>query len=124
MKFIRAVLIFFLSHHFLFAQIVDGGNGHSIILDKKGNVWTIGRNDFGQLGDSSLKNSSIPKKVKGLKNIVAISRGYDHCIALDSKGNLFLWGRNNYGQIGCTSVNDQWVPQKLQNPVLVAFLSS
>lgn len=97
------------------SQIIDGGNGHAIILDKKGYVWTIGRNNYGQLGDSSLKNSPNPKKVKGLKRIAKISRGYDHSIALDSAGNLYLWGRNNYGQIGCPSILDQLTPQKLPN---------
>jgi alpha-tubulin suppressor-like RCC1 family protein len=99
----------------LSGQIVDGGNGHAIILDKQGNVWTIGRNNFGQLGDNTLENSPTPKKIKTLNNIVAISRGYDHSIALDKNGNLFLWGRNNFGQLGCPSINDQLIPQKLPN---------
>ena len=30
----------------LHAQIVDGGNGHALILDKQGNVWAIERNNF------------------------------------------------------------------------------
>ena len=94
---------------------VDGGNGHAVILDKKGNVWTTGRNNFGQIGDGTFKNSPHPKKVGQLKNIVAISRGYDHSIALDNNGYLYLWGRNNYGQIGCISANDQSLPQKLPN---------
>ncbi len=94
-------------------QTIDGGNGHALILDKKGNVWTMGRNNFGQLGDSSLVNSSNPKQVSNLKGIYKISRGYDHSIALDSTGNLYLWGRNNYGQLGYPSVLDQLVPKKL-----------
>lgn len=97
------------------AQIVDGGNGHAIVLDSLGQVWTIGRNDYGQLGDGSLINSNIPIKVKNLKSIQAISRGYDHSIALDSSGHLYLWGRNNYGQLGCSDVYDHSTPQKLQN---------
>ncbi len=99
----------------LHAQIVDGGNGHALILDKQGNVWAIERNNFGQLGDSTLENSPIPKKVKSLNHIKAISRGYDHSIALDKNGNLYLWGRNNYGQLGCASSNDQSTPQQLPN---------
>jgi len=98
----------------LSGQILDGGNGHAIILDKQGHVWTIGRNNYGQLGDGTLENSPKPKKVANLKNIVSISRGYDHSIALDKNGNLFLWGRNNYGQLGFPSVNDQLTPQKLE----------
>ncbi|HSH66593.1 MAG TPA: hypothetical protein VLB84_12575 [Bacteroidia bacterium] len=109
-------IVFLILHALaLSSQIVDGGNGHALILDKKGNVWTIGRNNYGQLGDSTLENSTTPKKVEQLHNIIAISRGYDHSIALDKNGDLFLWGRNNYGQLGCPSVNDQLTPQKLPN---------
>lgn len=115
------ILILTISSLSVSGQILDGGNGHALILDKQGNVWTIGRNNFGQLGDSSLKNSPIPKKVKNLSNIVAISRGYDHSIALNKNGNLFLWGRNNYGQLGCLSVNDQLTPQKL--PIHTGFIA-
>jgi alpha-tubulin suppressor-like RCC1 family protein len=95
------------------SQVVDGGNGHAIILDKQGNVWTSGRNNYGQLGNGTLKNSPDPIQVKGLHDIVAISRGYDHSIALSKEGNLYLWGRNNYGQLGVYSVKDQWTPQQL-----------
>jgi len=115
MKQIVASIILVISSLVVSGQIADGGNGHALILDKQGNVWTIGRNNYGQLGDSTLENSPTPKSVKNLNDIVAISRGYDHSIALDKNGDLFLWGRNNYGQIGCPSVNDQLTPQKLAN---------
>lgn len=115
MNKIFALFLFGWFSNFVFGQLIDGGNGHALILDKQGNVWAIGRNDFGQLGDSSHVNSSIPKRVNNLKNIVAISRGYDHSIALDKFGDIYLWGRNNYLQIGISSVNDQTTPQKLKN---------
>lgn len=85
------ILILIILSLTLSGQILDGGNGHALILDKQGHVWTIGRNNFGQLGDSILKNSPIPKKIKSLNDIVVISRGYDHSIALNKNGNLFLW---------------------------------
>src|SRR5688572_5586180 len=73
----------------VFSQHLDGGNGHAIIL-KDGKVWTVGRNNYGQLGDSSLNNSNIPIQVKGLKNVIAVSRGYDHSIALKDDGTAWL----------------------------------
>ena len=60
------ILILTISSLTLSGQILDGGNGHALILDKQGHVWTIGRNNYGQLGDSTLKNSPIPKKIKSL----------------------------------------------------------
>jgi alpha-tubulin suppressor-like RCC1 family protein len=116
MRKISIIAIGVLTAAALTGQVLDGGNGHAIILDKKGKVWTIGRNNYGQLGDSTHQNSAIPLEVKRLSNkqIVAISRGYDHSIALDAAGNLYLWGRNNYGQLGYMA-DDQGTPQKLQN---------
>lgn len=98
-----------------FSQQLDGGNGHSIILDQQGNVWTVGRNNFGQLGDSSFTNSSVPKQVKHLPGIKAVSRGYDHSIALDSNGYVYVWGRNNYGQLGIPGADDLTQPMRLPN---------
>ena len=78
-----------------------------------GSVFTIGRNNFGQLGDSSNVNSSIPLLVTRIPKIRLISRGYDHSLAIDSSGNLWAWGRNNYGQLGTSIPNDYSTPQKL-----------
>ncbi len=113
MKQLFFISTLLLSSLFTLAQVVDGGNGHAVILDKNGSVWTVGRNNYGQLGDSTLQNSPRPKKIGKLRDIAAISRGYDHSIALDKQGNLYLWGRNNYGQLGSQSANDQSTPQKL-----------
>lgn len=88
-----------------FAQQVDAGNGHAIILDENGEVWTVGRNNFGQLGNGTMENSAIPIKVKGLPKIKVVSRGYDHSMALDYDGNIWLWGCNNYGQLGTWDLN-------------------
>ncbi|MGL5890415.1 MAG: RCC1 domain-containing protein, partial [Bacteroidia bacterium] len=112
---IITLVLLIISFNNCLSQTIDGGNGHAIILDQTGQVWTIGRNNYGQLGDSSLTNNAIPKKVKQLTNIKTVSRGYDHSIAIDSSGNLYLWGRNNYGQIGSGSANDQLTPYKLMN---------
>ena len=46
------------------AQSVDAGNGHAIILDRNGQVFTVGRNNFGQIGDSTYTNALKPKLVK------------------------------------------------------------
>ena len=94
------LLLFVTVHFFALAQEVDGGNSHSIILDEQGQVWTMGRNDHGQLGNGSYDNSSVSLMLDGLPLIKSISREYDHTMALDEVGNLLAWGRNNYGQLG------------------------
>lgn len=111
-KFLTLFISFFICLNAT-CQMVDGGNGHSIILDKNGIVFTIGRNNFGQLGNGSNENSPEPIKVSNLPKVKSISRGYDHSIAIDSTGKMWLWGRNNYGQLGTSMTLDYDTPQKL-----------
>lgn len=107
-------LAFCLSLTSLCAQQVDGGNGHALILDSLGNVYTVGRNTFGQLGDSTFESSTTPIRVTRIPKIAVISRGYDHSLAIDSTGKLWSWGRNNYGQLGVTPLYDYSFPQAVQ----------
>ncbi len=101
-------------------QQVDAGNGHAIILDKKGDIYTVGRNNFGQLGDSTFTNSANPIKLESLPGIMTFSRGYDHSLAIDSNGTLYTWGRNNYGQLGTALNLDYNFPQELPGHKFIA----
>jgi len=115
MRQILSIIILALHSLVLSGQIVDGGNGHALILDKQGNVWTIGRNNYGQLGDSTLENSATPKKVKYLNNIIAISRGYDHSVALKKDGTAWCWGHNYFAELGNgTREHSSWPVEVLQ----------
>ena len=104
----KSFLIFILTTLIIqtYAQQVDGGNGHAIILDSNGIVFTIGRNNFGQIGDSTYANTSVPTEVSRLPKAMRISRGYDHSLAIDSSGHIWAWGRNNYGQLGTSILYD------------------
>ena len=42
---------------------VAAGGGHSCAIREDGTVWCWGRNDFGQLGDGTAADSSLPVKV-------------------------------------------------------------
>ena len=84
---------------------VAGGHNHSIALASDGTLYTWGNNGFGQLGDGSNTNSSVPVAVNtsGVlsgKTIVQIAAGYYHSLALASDGTIYSWGRNDYGQLG------------------------
>ena len=37
---------------------IAAGSDHSIVLRNNGDVWTTGRNDYGQLGDGTLVNKN------------------------------------------------------------------
>lgn len=86
-------------------SIVAGGY-HTAALDSEGNVWTWGRNTFGQLGHSSgsIKNENPEKALLPAiaGKIVAIAAGDYHTLAVDANGRVWAWGKNGYGQLGST----------------------
>jgi len=62
-------------------NIVDvrAGGIHSMALDAKGNVWTWGSNDNGQIGDGTNTNQLVPIEV--LSGVSMISAGSLHSLA-------------------------------------------
>jgi len=72
----------------------------SVLLLCNTQVWTWGRNAWGNLGDGTKDDRVSPVKVQGLSGIVAIDSGEEHTIALEDNGTVWAWGNNMHGQIG------------------------
>ena len=88
---------------------------HSLALCSDGTVAAWGRNFYGQLGNNSTTNSSVPVAVAFTgaltgKTVVAVAAGGSHSVALCSDGTLTAWGYNAYGQLGNNSTTDSFVP--------------
>ncbi|THF82731.1 RCC1 domain-containing protein [Cohnella fermenti] len=102
------------------AKGVSAGYDFTIILKEDGTVWGLGSNAFGQLGNGTLIDSSIPVQVKGpggtgvLSNIIAISSGAKHVLALRSDGTVWTWGNNSYGQLGDGTLVSRSTPVQVQ----------
>ena len=86
-------------------------------IDKKGKVYTWGRNNCGQLGNGTTTDSNKPicisdienSQLKG-KNIVNIYDSGNRIIAKDSNGKLYSWGRNYRGALGNGTTTDSNKP--------------
>ncbi|WP_158520419.1 InlB B-repeat-containing protein [Bombiscardovia coagulans] len=81
---------------------ISAGFGHVLAVDNKGQVWSWGSNDRGQLGNSSYADSPTPVKVTaptGAGPFVQVSAGSSHSVALDDKGQLWAWGNNSFGEL-------------------------
>lgn len=97
------------------------GRRHTLMLDDRGRVWSMGENKYGQLGrETSSKSSPVPAVVDGplgLENsgCCDISSGWSHALALVRTNNndgsssstseegatvVYGWGRNDRGQLG------------------------
>ncbi len=77
------------------------GLEHSCAIKSDGEVICWGRNNYGQLGNSSTGNFLQPVRVDGLTgSAVALTSGQYHNCALTSDGAVQCWGRNFEGQLG------------------------
>ena len=88
---------------------IDAGEYHTLALKSDGTVWAWGRNDYGQLGDGTATQRTLPVQVSGLSAVSAIRASSTgdlfsptayFSMALKSDGTVWVWGRNNYGQLG------------------------
>nr|WP_232346866.1 InlB B-repeat-containing protein [Bifidobacterium polysaccharolyticum] len=106
---------------------VSGGQEHSLAVDSEGHVYAWGLNSYGQLGDNTRNNRTIPVKVfvsnrstssaYHLLNAVLVSGGWRHSLAISTDGNANAWGENRYGQLGDNSRNDSNVPVPVVFPL-------
>lgn len=90
-------------------RAVAAGGSHSLALDKDGKVYAWGRNQYGQLGQTTVTAPANPTVVTGLPfssavpiglHITQIAAGGSYSLALDSAGNVWAWGINFRGELG------------------------
>lgn len=74
------------------AQTLSGGAAESFAVDGGGALWAWGDNDFGQLGDGSAADRSLPVRV--LEGVRSVSSAEGHTFAVLEDDTLWAWGRN------------------------------
>lgn len=73
-------------------RTMSAGSSESFIIDGDGTLWAWGGNIFGQLGDGTTENRSLPVRV--LENVRSVSAGESHVYAVLKDNTLWAWGRN------------------------------
>ena len=104
---------------FTYVQVAAGGY-HSLAIGSDGYTYAWGNNDFGQLGNNTTANSSVPVRVHspngsgtGLK-VIQVSTGMRSSIALGADGTVYTWGSLSAGNGQYTS--QQTVPAAVMDP--------
>jgi alpha-tubulin suppressor-like RCC1 family protein len=84
---------------------------HSLVLKTDGTVWSVGSNDYGQLGDNTTtERHELVEVGSSFDDVVDIAAGGFHSLALKSDGTVWAWGKNASGQLGNNSTTDSSVP--------------
>ena len=98
----------------------SAGLSFSLALGSDGNLYSVGYNSSGQLGDGTTTSSSgalrkVIMPADGTK-FTRISAGFTHSLAIGSDGNLYSWGDNSSGQLGNGTTDSLGTPSKVSLP--------
>uniref|UniRef100_A0ABA3I9H9 non-specific serine/threonine protein kinase n=1 Tax=Gadus morhua TaxID=8049 RepID=A0ABA3I9H9_GADMO len=92
---------------------VDIGTAHSIAVTEKGECFTLGSNQHGQMGCSWRRNSRVPFLVPGLQGIAMAACGDAFSLAIGSDGEVYTWGKGARGRLG-RKEEDSGIPKAVQ----------
>ena len=84
------------------AKAVATGVLHSLVLLENGDLYTFGRNSYGELGHGDTENRSFPTKVEalsGVAEVVDATYGAHSLVQLEN-GELYNFGRGDFNQLG------------------------
>lgn len=88
------------------------------VIDTQGTLWCWGDNAYGQLGDGTTTERTVPTKVMGLVKVTHACTGASHTCAGTSDGNLWCWGSNANGQLGTGDNVDHHTPAMVDTSAL------
>lgn len=95
---------------------VAAGVDFSILRNNKNELWSFGKNNYGQLGLSDNTDRLIPTKLSS-SNWVAFDAGGNHAIAVNTAKDAWSFGQNNHGQLGLGDKLDRNEPTKINSPI-------
>jgi len=93
---------------------VSAGGNHTCAV-VGGSVRCVGYNAYGQLGNNTTTNSSIPVSVSGISGAIEVSAGDAHSCAVMTGGIVQCWGGNSAGQLGNSTTIDSSIPVSVSN---------
>uniref|UniRef100_A0A8C8YIH1 HECT and RLD domain containing E3 ubiquitin protein ligase 5 n=1 Tax=Prolemur simus TaxID=1328070 RepID=A0A8C8YIH1_PROSS len=91
---------------------ISAGGAHSMALSMSGNIYSWGRNEFGQLGLGHTKNKDSPSLIEALdQKVEFLTCGGSHTALLTQDGLVFTFGAGKYGQLGHSSTRNELRPR-------------
>ena len=88
-----------------------GERSHSLALLETGELYGWGRNDDGQLGNGTTKDSFYPRLIDTAPGrVIKIAGGAITRLPFLENGEVYAWGRNDIGQLGDGTTKDHTRP--------------
>jgi hypothetical protein len=92
-------------------KTMAAGAYHCLALDIYGGLWAWGDNRYGQLGNNTSGELTVPNKIGD--GFAGIAAGAFHSIAYKTDGSVYTWGYNINSQLGNNSIIDSNKPIKI-----------
>jgi len=103
--------------------VISAGAAHTCGLTSDGAAYCWGRNEYGQVGDSTKVDRATPVAVAGGREFREISAGESHTCAISVDNEAFCWGHNESGSIG-TGPQQRAYPVRVIGNMRVATISA
>jgi RHS repeat-associated protein len=103
---------------------IGAGDDSAVALDSSGHAWAWGYNGFGNLGNGTYANSTVPTAVSMPAGVTftTIGAGLNFFgLALDTSGHAWAWGYNDVGELGNGTTTSSTVPTAVSMPAGVTF---
>eukprot|EP01114_Cavostelium_apophysatum_P015328 TRINITY_DN4148_c0_g2_i2.p1 TRINITY_DN4148_c0_g2~~TRINITY_DN4148_c0_g2_i2.p1 ORF type:complete len:779 (+),score=239.68 TRINITY_DN4148_c0_g2_i2:397-2733(+) len=99
-------------------RVVECAAGYSCsaIVTDRGELFTFGFNEKGQLGLGHRFNKEEPQLVTALtgENIKNVSCGQQHMACINQNGDVFTFGLGVFGQLGHGELSDELLPRRIE----------
>jgi len=105
---------------------IAAGQHHSAFVSARGDVFTCGRGEFGQLGQGEIAMDCclVPKRVSLLtrRGVVKVVCAASSTMALTERGTVYAWGLNQGGRLGLGVDSEAGFNDKVNAPVMMSHL--
>lgn len=91
-----------------------GGQHHTLCLDAEGQVYSLGRAEYGRLGlGQGVEEKSEPTPVTEMNQVCRVACGATVSYAVTREGCVYSWGMGTNMQLGTGDESDEWSPVKM-----------